>query len=489
MKKAATLFFSFLFILFCLPVPASAEGFVYEFDPAGGGPHCESILMLNMDTDTIVYSMNPDEQRAMASLTKIMSYIVTVEAIPDLKNTVVTVPQAVADELADTGSSLADIEVGEEFTAYQLLHLMMIPSGNDAALTLAKYIDNLHITVGQLDGAMAEGEGEIPEESEASGLTEAEDPRRVLSFVDMMNRKAEELGCRQTRFQNPHGLHAEGHYSTARDLMAISQYAMTLPHFTEITSMTYYDLAPTNKSPQERTVYNTNMLMQQYETSYYYQYVTGIKTGSLDESGYCISASATYEGYTYIIIAMGSPYRDEEGNKIDTHGEMLDCKELFRWAFTNLQIKTIAENGDLMGDVAMRFTWNQDRLQVVAGENIRAVLPGTVEASSVIPILDLPDTVDAPVKKGDVLGTATLTYADQTVGTVKLVAAESVERSEMMKTLEQGRAILSSTWFQIVLLAIIALVVIYIVLMVIYRRRRRRKRKQKYSKRYNKRNM
>ena len=112
-----------------------------------------------------------------------------------------------------TGSSLAGVLEGEELTAMQLLNCMMIPSGNDAALVLADYI----------------GGGDSQK------------------FVDMMNEKAKELGCTNTHFMNPHGLHDEQHYTTAQDLYLITKYAMTLPYFMEICSKTYYTIPPTNR--------------------------------------------------------------------------------------------------------------------------------------------------------------------------------------------------------------------------------------------------
>lgn len=483
-KKILSMFFSLLIMLSMLPADVFAEGFEYNF--AGGSPYCGSLIMMNMDTGAVVYSNNADEQRPMASLTKIMTYIVTVETIPDLNNTRITVPQSVADDLADTGSSLADIVVGEEFSVFELLHMMMIPSGNDAAATLAAYIDSLQITVGSLESnEEIESQYEVIEEADEAETEAppAEDPNRILTFVDLMNRKAAELGCSNTHFVNAHGLHQEGHYSTARDMLTIAEHALKLPYFSEITSKIYYDRPATDLVPNPNTLYNTNQLILQSSDLYYYQNATGIKTGSLNESGYCIVASAT-QTYTYVVVAMGSPYIDELGNRTDFHGEMLDSIELFNWAFSELKIKTIAENGKLMGDVALNYTWNQDRLQVVAGENIQAVLPSNVESSSIIPVLELPDSIDAPVKKGDSLGRATLTYADQVVGYVNLVAAESVERSEMMRTLEQGKAILTSTWFRFVMLGIAALVVIYLILIIISGKRRNRKRN-----RYHKRNM
>lgn len=193
------------------PTPAPVqpeEGFVCETLTE---PNSKSIFMVSLDTGTVVFTMNPDERLPMASLTKIMTYIVTCETVDDLMNTRTTVPASVAEELEGTGSSLAEIQTGEEFTIYELLNLMMVPSGNDAALTLAKYVDGLNIAAGE-DGAAYDENGD--------GL---------MSFVELMNRKAAELGCTNTHFMNPHGLHDENHYTTAREMAAITEFALTLP--------------------------------------------------------------------------------------------------------------------------------------------------------------------------------------------------------------------------------------------------------------------
>lgn len=492
-KKILSLCLAILICFGALPLQAAAEGFVYNFDTtaASPGPHCTSLFMLNVDTGTVVYSMNPDEVVAMASLTKIMSYIIAYEYIPDLYNTVITVPESVATELEGTMSSEAGLMVGEQFKGEQLLYLMMVPSGNDAALTLAKYVDGLGITRRSL---MPGGSGEPDSSAQAdesgsdagdgagsmdsSANEETENLDETLTFVDLMNMKARELGCENTHFVNPHGLHDPEHYSTARDLMKIVQYARNLADFTTITSTTYYETPETNmRGEGQAENFTTNYLLTQSNPEYYYTYATGIKTGSLNESGYCIAASAVYSGYTYIVVALGSPYIDENGEKINFHGEMKDCAELFRWAFVNLQMKTVATSGDLLGSAKLRYAWQQDDLQVVAADNVSVILPKNVEQSSIITTIELPETVDAPIQKGSVIGTATMSYADEVIATVDLVAAESVERSDIMMTLEQGKAVFTSKWFLIVVGIILVLIVVYIILVLLYRNKQKRLKK------------
>lgn len=461
MKKLCSFFLSITIILTSFSICVNAEGFEYTFknsDESDRTPYCESLLMLNTDTDTVVFSMNADEPRSVASLTKIMSYIVAYEYIPNIETTVITVPESVAIDLANTDSSLAYLQTGEEYTGLELLNLMMVPSGNDAALALATYFDSLNLPRSNF------------------GLPEIEGGSETATFVDLMNLKAEELGCENTNFMNPHGLYDEHHFSTARDMMKITKYARTLPHFTQITGQIYYTQQPTNLNSESRNVYSTNrLLLQNRDPDYYYQYATGIKTGSLTESGYCLASSAVYEGYTYLIVALGSPYVDENGNSIETHGEMIDSKELYRWAFTQLKLKNVATSGQILGDTGLNYAWRKSKIQLACEKDISVILPKEVELSSLITTLDVPQSIDAPITKGDYVGTATLSYADEVIATINLVAAESIERSEVVLTLEKGKSILSSTWFKVLACTIVVLIIAYIILMIIYNKRRRKK--------------
>ncbi|MEG1427155.1 MAG: D-alanyl-D-alanine carboxypeptidase family protein [Oscillospiraceae bacterium] len=437
-----------------------AEGFTYEFEEPA---HCKSLFMVSMDTGKVVYEKNPDEQLPIASLTKIMTYIVAYENIPDIENTRITVGNSVAEILAATGSSLSGVQTGETFTGLQLLNLMMIPSGNDAALTLCQYVDTI----------------------KGAKLTDSFEKQSTnmvgSAFVKLMNDKAQELGCSNTHFTNPHGLHNPEHYSTARDMATIARYATTLPYFTEITGSENYTLPPTNKSSEERTVYTTNRMFSQYEDdgSYYYSKTKGIKTGSLDEAGYCIAASAQSEGYSYIVIALGSPMITAQGETIEEHGEMLDAATLFEWAFTGIENKTIATKGDLLGDIKLQYAWNKDHLQLVAEDNVQALLPVDVSISSVIVSVDLPEKVQAPVKKGDIIGTASFSYAEESIAKINIVAAESVERSELVQTVEVGKEVITSPVFLVIAGIIVVILALYFTSIFVYNHKKKKMRRVK----------
>ena len=158
---------------------------------------------------------------------------------------------------------------------------------------------------------------------------------------------------------------------------------------------------------------------------------------------------------------------------------MYDAATLFRWALTSIENKTIVTDGDLLGEVDLEYVWNKDRLQVVAQGNVTAMLPKELDESSIKMTLDLPDSVKAPVEKGDVIGTATYTYMGEVLAEVPLVAAESVERSEIVQTIQQGKDIITSPWFLITTGVILVLLAIYIVLAVWMNRKRRKMRRVK----------
>ena len=407
---------------------------------------CDAIELINLDTDTVVYKKNENKRRAPASTTKIMTFIIVSEQIKDLDNTKITVNKEVVDRLLGTGSSLSGIKEGDILTAFQLLNCMMIPSGNDAAMVLADYV----------------GKGDISK------------------FVDLMNKKAKELGCTNTHFENPHGLHDPNHYTTAHDLYKITKYAMGLPHFTEITSQTRYTYKPSGgpNAENNRTLCTTNLLIDKNALGgkYYYIYARGIKTGHHDEAGYCLVSTATADGYSYMCVALGGP----EDSK---RAEMVDSKNLYKWALTNLELKNVLRKDDPVGEANLQYAWNKDKLLLVAEKDYAAILPKNVSAQSVIIEKNIPEKIEAPIKKGQKVGTATLSYANQKIATVNLVASESVEHSELVHSTETIKSIFSSGWFIAIAIIIIILLIIYIILALIYNRKKRNlKRVKKYRK-------
>lgn len=420
-------FLSFKFI-------TSATNYNVGFEPS-----CYSLLLYNLDSDSVLYSRNQAEKVAPASLTKIMTYIVVVENVQDIENTMVEIKKGVIDKLLGTGSSMSNIKAGESYSVNQLLHCMMIKSGNDAALTLADYVSH----------------GDIE------------------NFVSMMNKKAEQLGCSNTHFANPHGLYAENHYTTAEDLLKITKYAMTLPNFVDITSKVTSDILGQDKYPLVTT---NSMIDPVRGGKYYYKYAKGIKTGYEALAGRCLISSAINNGYTYICIALG-------GFSEKDNVAMLDSKSLYQWAFNNLSLKPVIDKNKPIGEVKLNFAWKKDSLQLIPAKDYSVMLPKTVLASSIDIKLNIPDEVNASVKIGQKIGTADLFYANNKVATIDVVSGENVNRNYFIFIVHLIKVIFGSIWFKIAFFIFLVLSVFYIFSFLRYNKIKR-KRKTMKNKRY-----
>ncbi len=404
----------------------------------------DTILLVNMDTGMTVYEKEADTKRYPASTTKIMTYIIAVENIDDLDNTKITVKQSVLDELANTGSSLANLEshVDEQMTAIDLLYSMMVPSGNDAAMVLADYV----------------GDGD------------------VSKFVDMMNAKAEELGCENTHFANPDGLHDDDHYTTARDLYKIATYALTLPRFAEITNTTRYTC-----DGDDYPLTTTNYLIDS-STEYYYTYAKGIKTGTTDEAGRCLVTTATADGYSYMAVLLHAPY--EEGVS-EEYYTFTDAADLFRWALTSLELRSVKTTNTPICEQKIKLAWGRDSVNLVPQEDITVLVPTDVDDKDIVIEPNLPEVVNAPLTTTTVVGTASVYYTDsngtkQELGTVNLVPEENIEQSGILTVLDVVGTIFQSYWFLILIGIIVIILLIYFISSRISRRRKKKNRAVKH---------
>lgn len=394
----------------------------------------ESLLMVNTDTEMIVFEKNSHIRRSMASLTKIMTYIITAENIKNMDSDVVLINENIWNVL-DNESSMSNIRVGDKLSVLDLLNCLMIPSGNDAAQVLANYV----------------GGGSIDK------------------FIDMMNKKAQDLGCYDTHFTNPHGLYDPNHYSTVYDMYIIAKYAMNLPYFMDIIGKTEYKLFNDDR-PILRT---SNKLINPSEPDYYYPYASGIKTGWHSDAGRCIISSATKNGVTYICSALGAPNFDKDGNKIDKNFAILESIKLYKWAFDNLAIKTLADKHTPMGQTKLGLAWRKDKLLLNPESDLKLVIPKDAEISNIDVKLSVPESIDAPVEMGDLIGNAVLFYKGQKIAETELVAGETVSKSVLLFAIRTISEIFMSKVLLMSICLIIFLIVFYILITVIKNRGKR----------------
>ena len=146
---------------------------------------------------------------------------------------------------------------------------------------------------------------------------------------------------------------------------------------------------------------------------------------------------------------------------------MIDSKNLYEWAFNGLSMKDVLNSEDAVGEIDLKYAWNKDKLLLVPAKNYSTIMPDSVDVSSIILTKNVPEEIEAPVKKGQKIGTATLSYAGQDLATVDLVAAESVERSELLHSADTVKSIFTSTWFLVIAGIILFLLLIYVVLALI----------------------
>lgn len=429
----------FILLLGCT-ISASAISYDYfAWDEAEAKLYSDTILLINMDTSVPVYEKDSHERRYPASLTKIMTYIIALENIDDVENTRVEIKQEVIDLLSGTGSSMSGLEykIGEKVKVIDLLYCLMVSSGNDAALVLADYV----------------GGGDIE------------------IFVDAMNKKAKELGLEDTHFVNPHGLHDPNHYSTAFDIYTMASYALTLPYFSEITdTATYYC------EGDDYPLVTTNYLIDENRGGeYYYTYAKGIKTGTTEEAGRCIATTAVADGYAYMCICMGAPYDDSGIN-----GAMKDARSLMRWALLELEFTRLVSVETPVCEVDVNFSSGNKSIHLYPDKNVNSILPKNYNTEDVEITPKAPESVDAPISKGDIIGTAAVYYKDELVQEINLVADENVEKSEVAYTMYVLKNILLSWQFWVAVIIAVILLVVYFALLSNVRQKKKQRRVKRH---------
>lgn len=377
--------------------------------------------MICMDNDEAIFNKNINKKSAPASLTKIMTALLALEHCEDINETVV-ISQNAIDSLIGTDSSTAGLLPGEKVTMYDLLNCLLVKSANEAAIAIAEHVA-----------------GSVPK------------------FIKMMNERAKELGCTNTNYVNVHGLDEKGQYTTAQDLYLICKEAMKDPIFKKIVGQTSYSMPKTNKNP-ERILPATNLMINPNHNDCYLSYVTGIKTGTTENAGKCIITMASKNGYNYIAIIMGADKKDAKPEEIAENIAFIECKKMIEWTFSNIKYKVIAEESDIITVVDVKYSWAADTLELVPAADVAALVPANLDSSGVYiqPNTDTPDTIKAPVKKGEKIGTATVFYAGKEIAKTDLVASKSVSRSIILTI----TGLLSSAWNSVIGKIIIVLLLL-----------------------------
>ncbi|MCM1578407.1 MAG: D-alanyl-D-alanine carboxypeptidase [Ruminococcus sp.] len=415
----------------------------------------EAAVMINLDKDVVIYEKNPEKKMYPASLTKIVTAMVVLDNIEDTDNTSFEAPLVVFDELYGQDPSTVGLTRGEITTVTDLLYSLMLKSACESAGILAYHVGG----------------------------------QSISNFVDMMNEKAKVIGCTGTHFVNPHGLYDDNQYTNARDMAKILKYAVeNYPKLTEIATTPDYEMHATNyQAAGWAHIYHTNSMLNR-SSSYYYQYVKGYKTGTLDESGRNLATLGSRDGNNYLLVTLGSPQYDEEGNVVYLHYE--DHRQLYEWAFEDLAFTQLVQAGKEASELQVKFGENSDFVRLVTAESYSCMWLSTIDTARLKEKITLDEsqlnedgTITAPVTKGQVLGKYTLTLAGEEICTVDLAAQEDVSMSQLSYSIDKAKQFVSSKWFVAAAAAAAALIVIYTVVYASVKAKKKRRMKKVKRKR------
>ncbi|MGN0450980.1 MAG: D-alanyl-D-alanine carboxypeptidase family protein [Acutalibacteraceae bacterium] len=336
----------------------------------------KAAAVINGDTGEIIYAQNADERLPMASTTKIMTALLLCENA-DL-NEEITVT---ADMLKVEGSSMG-LLAGDRVSYHDLLYGMMLASGNDAA----------NVTAISLGGS-------------------------VPKFAEMMNKKAEELGLKDTHFVTPSGLDADGHYTTAKDLALLAAYALENETFAEAAASKSAVLNYGNP-PYRRSLTNHNKMLKLFEGA------VGVKTGFTKKSGRCLVSAARRDGKLAVAVTLNDP------DDWNDHTNLLEFG-LDSIKQTEYSPKISCYNIPVIGSA-------EEQIEVF----IEPYTVNTLETENISCSVNLPKFVYAPIAKGDILGSAEYKMGDEVIGRVELTALRNIsafsEKPSLAKELKKN---------------------------------------------------
>ncbi|QXM06073.1 D-alanyl-D-alanine carboxypeptidase family protein [Crassaminicella indica] len=336
----------------------------------------KAAILMDASSGRIIYAKNIHDKLPPASVTKIMTMVLTMEAIQkgvvSLEDKVV-----ISDRASSMGGSQLYLEPGEEKTVEELLKGIAVASANDACVALGEHI---------------------------SGTEEM--------FVKKMNEKARELGMKDTQFMNTNGLPQEGHYTSAYDIALMSKELLKYPKIHEYLTiwMSTMKVGLKNKRQTNLQLTNTNKLIRTYPGA------NGIKTGYTADAKYCLSASATKNGLTLIAVILGSPTSNIRFN---------EAKKLLNYGFAAYSSVLIARKNQIIDEIIVE-KGKEEKVNAVAKDDL-SVLVKKGEENKVQKEIILPKSIKAPFKENEKIGEIILTKDGQQIGKVDIVTEKGIK--------------------------------------------------------------
>lgn len=371
--KKIIIFLSFLFLL-CNVI--KAENIT---------SYSESAILIESSTGKVLYELNADEKRAPASMTKIMSMILIMDAIKDGKFTLED-KVTISENASSMGGSQVYLNAGEEYKVLELLKSIAIASANDAVVAMAEKV---------------------------SGTTE--------KFVSDMNNKCIEIGCTNTNFVNPHGLDAEGHVSSARDMSLMANYLIkNYPNILEYTKI-YEDYLKRPDGSQTWLV-NTNKLVR------FYNDVDGLKTGFTSTAGYNLTSTAKKNNMRLIGVVMGNDSADNRTS---------DTVKMLNYGFNNYKLSVIYEKDKIIDEVRVEMG-KKESVKLILMNDATELLNINDQNKSYTINIKVP-ALKAPIKAGEKVGTAEIIDNENNiVTTIDVSINEDIEKANFWDYLKRN---------------------------------------------------
>ena len=371
MKRLLIMMFIFLILFSFTSVTVSAENDLKLAEKA------KSAILVEASTGKILFEKNADEKLHPASMTKMMSMLLIIEAI---ENGIIKWDQVVqvSENASSMGGSQILLETGEKMSVRDLFKGVAIASGNDAVVALAETVAG-----------------------------------NVSNFVSMMNKRAKELGLTNTNFKNPHGLDDANHYSSSRDMMLIAMELVKHKEVLEYTKI-YEDYLREN-TDRKIWLVNTNRLVR------FYDGVDGLKTGYTEDAGYCMTATAEKDGMRVIAVVMG-----EETSKIRNQ----EVSEMLDYAFAQYKVINMLKNKNALGKYRVE-NGKEEYVRVVPIGDTNMVKKKSEQSGNFSYDIKI-NSLKAPLKVGDNVGTLTIKENDNNVKTLKLTVTKDVEKANFI---------------------------------------------------------
>ena len=438
-----------LLLTLVLMVCAALPGFAAYQMPIQTASDTESVYLFNLDTGKPILRQNSDQQRYIASLTKMMTALLFLESGKDM-NAEITIPTSLTQEFKDiqnANGSTMNLRIGETVRRIDLLYGLLVASANDAASVIASDVSGGDLTafVAQMNARAKELGCTDTTFSCVHGLYDyangstmnlriGETVRRIdllygllvasandaasviasdvsggdlTAFVAQMNARAKELGCTDTTFSCVHGLYDYGNVSTAEDLAKIAAACYANETYMQAANTLTYTLPATNLHQNERTIKSTNLMLDP-EYAYHRDYVRGMKTGFTTLAGRCFVTFAQQDGHTYGLVVLGS----------DMNNIYRECAEILDWAFSSFSDRQLVDTETVLTTIPLTKCRTEKAVELYAASG----LSGYGHADDEVTFeFSVPESTSATVKEGAVLGTATVYLDGYEMGTVDLV--------------------------------------------------------------------